>query len=444
MRAAAGGSAGELFTMGFQHHLIAALAAAALSLVCAVSPALAQKRVALVVGNDSYPHLGNERQLNNAVSDARAMRTTLQGLGFDVLYGENLDRRTFVDRLFDLAARLNKDDTAFFFFAGHGVSFSGANYLLPSDVPAPRATGRAEEGRLAEQAVAETTVIERITSSGARVAILVLDACRDNPLQGADKRSLGATRGLAQSHPARGVFSIYSAGFGQAALDRLGPDDRNPNSVFTRVFIEKMKTPGLDLKALATQTRSDVVEMTQKIGHDQFPAYYDQVIGADVYLAGAPAAPRTPPPPAVVAAAGPSTPVVATPPLPPPPVTVLPAPPPSLPPVAALPPPRSDGSDIVREFYAALGRGDGRSASLLIIPEKRASGPFSAEEMTRFYGALAEPLRLINVAALGDNKFQATYTFRSRSKTCDGAAIVTVVNRGGQALIERVQALKGC
>jgi len=409
------------------------------------APAAAEKRVALVVGNDTYPNLGNERQLRNAVSDARAIRNTLQNLGFDVLYGENLDRRAFVDRLFDLAARLDKDDTAFFYFAGHGVSFSGANYLLPSDVPAPRATGRAEEGRLAEQAVAETMVIERISSSGARVAILVLDACRDNPLQGSDKRSLGATRGLAQSQPARGVFSIYSAGFGQTALDRLGPDDRDPNSVFTRVFIDKLKTPGLDLKALATQTRSAVVEMAQRIGHDQFPAYYDQVIGADIYLAGQPA-PSRPLPPQTIASAGPPTAIA---PPPPPTITVLPPLPPANnppPTVAGLPPPAqaNPGDVVVREFYAALGRADGRKASSLIIPEKRASGPFSADEITKFYASLAEPLRLVNVASLGDNKYQATYTFRSRSKACDGAAVVSLTQRGNEVLIESIRALKGC
>jgi invasion protein IalB len=272
------------------HRFPAAALAIALAVgaLIAAGPALAQKRLALVVGNNAYPNLGADKQLNNAISDARAVRDTLKGLGFEVLHGENLDRRALVDRLFDFTARLGKDDTAFFFFAGHGVSFSGANYLLPSDIPAPRAGGRAEEGRLAEQAIAETTLIEQITAAGARVAVVVLDACRDNPLQAADRRSVGGTRGLAQSQPAKGVFAIYSAGFGQTALDRLGPDDRNPNSVFTRAFVEKLKTPGLDLRAVATQTRALVVEMARKIGHDQFPAYYDQVIGGDVYLAGIP------------------------------------------------------------------------------------------------------------------------------------------------------------
>ena len=263
-----------------------AVALATWAVLLAVVPAHAQKRVALVVGNDRYINLPADKQLRNAVADARAVKTTLEGLGFDVLFGENLDRRSLVDKMFDLAARLGKDDTAFFFFAGHGVSLSGANYLLPADIPAPRATGRSEEGRLADQAIAETQVIERITGSGARVAIVVLDACRDNPLQAADRRSVGATRGFAPSQQSRGVFSIYSAGFGQAALDRLGPDDRHPNSVFTRVFTEKLKMQGADLKTVATETRRAVAAMAEGVGHEQFPAYYDQILGGDVYLAG--------------------------------------------------------------------------------------------------------------------------------------------------------------
>ena len=250
--------------------------------------AFAEKRVALVVGIDRYPNLPADKQLVNAINDARAVKAALEALGFDVLYGENLDRRSLVDRLIDLTARLKTGDTAFFFFSGHGVSFSGANYLLPSDIPLPRATGRAEELRMSDQAIAESLVTERITGTGAQVAIVVLDACRNNPLQTADRRSLGGTRGLVSSQPPRGVFSIYSAGFGQEALDRLGPGDRHPNSVFTRVFIEKLKTPGLDLRAVAIQTRSIVVEEAQRVGHEQVLAYYDQIIGGDIYLAGLP------------------------------------------------------------------------------------------------------------------------------------------------------------
>lgn len=274
----------------FQLRSMAAVLGVLSGLMMFGGSASAEKRVALVVGNNAYPNLPANMQLRNAISDARAVRDALKGLGFDVFYGENLDRNALVNRTFDLASRLSPGDTAFFFFAGHGVSFSGANYLLPTDVPAPRGSGRAEEGRLADLALAETQVIERITASAARVAIVVLDACRDNPLQAADRRSIGYTRGLAQTAPPRGVFSIYSAGFGQAALDRLGPDDRHPNSVFTRVFVDKLKTPGIDLKVVATETRRAVAALAEKAGHEQFPAYYDQIVGGDVYLAGLPQA----------------------------------------------------------------------------------------------------------------------------------------------------------
>jgi hypothetical protein len=266
----------------------------------AAAPAEAAKRVALVVGNNDYANLPADRQLRNAVADARIVRAALEGLGFEVMHGENLGRSALVDRLFDFTARLGTGDTAFFFFAGHGVALSGANYLLPSDIPAARATGRAEEGRLADQAVAEAQVIDRIAATGARVVIVVLDACRNNPLQTADRRSVGGSRGLARVEPVRGVFGIYSAGFGQEALDSLGAEDRHPNSVFTRVFVEKLRTPGLDLKAVATETRRAVADMAARIGHDQFPAYYDQILGGDVYLAGVPSAGGAAPPPAPI------------------------------------------------------------------------------------------------------------------------------------------------
>lgn len=254
----------------------------------ASATAWAEKRVALVVGNDLYQNLPPETQLRNAVNDARAMRDTLTGLGFEVLYGENLDRRSLVDKVFDLTARLTADDTAFIYFAGHGVAFDGANYLLPSDIPAVRTNARAEEARLAEQAIAETLLIDRVTMSGARVAILVLDACRNNPLRGANKRALGSSRGLVPAQPAKGVFTIYSAGTGQEALDRLGPDDKNPNSVFTRIFMDMLRKPGIDLKAVITETRREVLRIASAAGYEQVPAYYDQVVGGDIYLAGAP------------------------------------------------------------------------------------------------------------------------------------------------------------
>jgi uncharacterized caspase-like protein len=267
------------------HRLLTFAALCCASLTLLVAPATAEKRVAFVVGNNAYPKLARDKQLVNAINDARTVQQRLQSLGFEVVYGENLDRSSFVEKQFDFVARLGKDDTAFVFFSGHGVSFSGANYLLPSDIPAPRTTGRSEEARLADQAIAETQMIQRITASGARVTIIVIDACRDNPLETGDKKSVGGTQGLAQSPVMRGVLAIYAAGIGQQSLDRLGPEDKHANSIFTRVFIDKLSTPGLELREVAIQTRRAVQELARSIGHEQFLAYYDQFDG-EIYLAG--------------------------------------------------------------------------------------------------------------------------------------------------------------
>ncbi|MFL9825556.1 SUMF1/EgtB/PvdO family nonheme iron enzyme [Rhodoplanes sp. SY1] len=354
------------------------------------------RRVALVVGNDAYVHLGPERQLRNAVADARLMRDTLAGLGFEVIFVANADRRTLVDRLSDLAARVGRDDTAFVYFAGHGVALAGANYLLPSDIPAPRAAGRGEEGRLAEHAIAEASVVERLVQAGARVSIVVLDACRDNPLQGSDRRAVGGARGLLPGASAQGLFSIYAAGFGQSALDRLGPDDPHPNSVFTRVFAETLKTPGLDLKAVATETRRRVVALTRAVGYDQFPAYYDQIVGGDVFLAGgeAPAAPAASPNDTqgrVAAVAPPVAPAV-------PHDTTMPA----VPAVGITPPPKVFAGPSTDAQERTLAPGDRFGdcpgcPDMIVVPAGRFSmgSPDTEPQRTANEG----PLRTVTIAA---------------------------------------------
>ena len=250
------------------------------------APAWAENRVALVIGNDAYERLPAAQQLHNAVNDARTMKATLEGLGFKVAIKENIRRADLIDALSDFAARIGKDDIAFFFYAGHGVSLNGANYILPSDIPPPRSTGRDEEEKLTDLAVAETRITDRIKRANARIAVVVLDACRDNPLASPGGRSIGASRGLAPPQESRGVLSIYSAGAGQQALDNLGDADTAPNSVFTRVFARKLKTPGLGLREAAFETQGEVAALATGAGQDQVPGVYSQIIGEDVFLAG--------------------------------------------------------------------------------------------------------------------------------------------------------------
>lgn len=97
----------------------------------------------------------------------------------------------------------------------------------------------------------------------------------------------------------------------------------------------------------------------------------------------------------------------------------------------------------IRAFYETLADGQGEAASEMVVPEKR-SGPFAAAKLTRFYGDLREPIRLIGIEQTGPSAFVAHYHFATTNSVCDGRAIVTTVARGGRNYIQSIRALNGC
>src|SRR5262249_5799116 len=112
--------------------------------------------------------------------------------------------------------------------------------------------------------------------------------CRINAFARPGAKGGGGGRGLAPPPQVRGVFSLYAASSGQAARDRLSDDDRNPNSVFSRVLVPALMRPGLDLTAIAFDVREEVARIAKTAGYVQEPSYYDGTIGGRVYLNGAP------------------------------------------------------------------------------------------------------------------------------------------------------------
>lgn len=246
----------------------------------AASPAHAARH-ALVVGNDAYQSIP---ALEKAVNDAEAVGRALESLGFDVDVGLNLTRRQMSRKLSDLERRVKPGDEVFFFFAGHGVAVGAENYLLPVDMPKPR---DGELGIVRDESHAADTIVRRIQRAGAKVAFVVLDACRDNPFAATGTRNIGATRGLARLDAPTGVFVLFSAGIGQAALDRLPGNDANPNSVFTRSLLPLLATPGLSHVDIAKRVQRDVSKLAATVRHRQEPAYYDQIIGEVTLKAGA-------------------------------------------------------------------------------------------------------------------------------------------------------------
>src|SRR6201985_2093287 len=236
-------------------------------------PAHAEKRVALVIGNNDYK---NVAKLQKAVNDARTMGDTLRQLGFTVMVAENQTRQAFSESLLAFDKALAPGDTAFFFYAGHGFEIAGQNFLLPTDVPA---AGEGQEELVRDASVLADRIVERLQNKNVRTAILVFDACRNNPFERSGTRAVSGGGGLApMSQLPEGVFSVFSAGYKQTALDRLSNDDNSPNSVFTRTFAKELLRPGENLVEVAQHTRKLVSAMADTIGHRQIPAYTDQMV----------------------------------------------------------------------------------------------------------------------------------------------------------------------
>src|SRR5271168_1684798 len=261
----------------------AALAASlAVALLALAQPAHAEKRVALVIGNNDYR---NVPKLQKAVNDARTMGDTLKQLGFSVMVAENQNRQQFSQTLLAFDHAVEPGDTAFFFYAGHGFEIAGQNFLLPIDVPA---ASEGQEELVRDASIMADRIIERLQNKKARTAILVFDACRNNPFERSGTRAIAGGGGLApMTQLPEGVFSVFSAGPRQTALDRLSNDDTNPNSVFTRTFAKELLQPGENLVQVAQHTRRLVSEMAETVSHKQIPVYFDQMVD-DVFLNGLP------------------------------------------------------------------------------------------------------------------------------------------------------------
>lgn len=244
-----------------------------LLLTCLALPAFAKNRLALVIGNDDYAEV---RALNKAVADAESVAATLRDRGFTVLEATNVGRRAMNRKISDFTSRLEPGDTALVFYAGHGVEIDGENYLLPTDIVAP---GNGQSDFVKSESIALSQMLDRVRSTGARLTIAIIDACRDNPFETTTGRSIGRTRGLGRITAPQGSFVIFSAGAGQLALDELTGDDPAKNSVFTRILLDKLSQPGLELRSMMSDLRLEVRDLARTVQHTQVPAYYDELIG---------------------------------------------------------------------------------------------------------------------------------------------------------------------
>jgi hypothetical protein len=210
------------------------------------------------------------------------MAAVLRNVGFEVVEGTNLTRDKMTERLLEFGKKAQGADVAVFFYAGHGIAISGTNYLLPID-----ADIKSEMDVKLGAAINIDLTLDQ-TMSDAKVKLVFLDACRDNPFaakikSNASTRSVSVQTGLAEMKSGEGTLIAFATGPGQTALD----GQEGANSPFTRALIAHITTPGVEIQQAMTEVRAQVNEETNK---GQLPWGHTNLIGS-VYLnpAAAPA-----------------------------------------------------------------------------------------------------------------------------------------------------------
>ena len=228
----------------------------------------AGRRLALVIGNSTYQHVS---ELTNPQNDAADVADKLRKLSFDVMLGQNLTRDQMHEAFENFSEQLQPGDEGLFFYAGHGISLSGENFLIPIDMPAEIKVDdeAASKEALDSNLVNMSAVIEPMQK--AKLGMIFLDACRNTPSKeelglqivaqdGATRklRSLSFHRGISKvnvtsTSGASGIFRAYAT-----QPNNVSDDGGGRNSPFTKALLKHLGTPGLDVHQMMIKVRLDV------------------------------------------------------------------------------------------------------------------------------------------------------------------------------------------
>jgi hypothetical protein len=238
------------------------------------SPAFAEKRVALVVGNSNYE---NVARLDNPANDARLVADTLRGLGFALVGAAaqiDLDKASFDKAVRNFGRQLQGADVGLFYYAGHGMQVRGANYLVPVNANPVR------EADLDFELEDVGLVLRQMEGSGTRLNIVFLDACRNNPFGGRGLRALET--GLAQMRAPEGTLISFATQPGNVAQDGT-----NGHSPFTSALARTIRKPGLGLFDALNEVGLAVKVAT---GGEQQPWFSTSPINGAFYFSSPPSA----------------------------------------------------------------------------------------------------------------------------------------------------------
>jgi hypothetical protein len=230
-----------------------------------LNPGQAQKRLALVIGNGNY----SSSVLANPENDARSMAAVLKKLGFTVLKYENLTQNQMKKAIDDFGISLKNYDVGLFYYAGHGIQAKGTNFLIPVDAELKT------EAQVEYDCVQADRVLAFMEESGAKVKILILDACRDNPFERSWTRAASG-RGLVTMDAPGGSIIAYSTSPGKTAGDGSGN-----NSPYTSAILESIQIPDITI----TQMFQNVTKIVnQKSGKQQTPWIASSLTGDFYFL----------------------------------------------------------------------------------------------------------------------------------------------------------------
>jgi TPR repeat protein len=281
----------------------------------AASPSEAQTRRAFLIGNKNYKD-GNIQQLQRTENDAKDLAKDLEQVGFDkknIRVLINIKDKTAFDKEFDSFLKtIEVGDVVFFFFSGHGfgVEADQNNYLLFTDLKSPFAYAKSQateqerrnpdvirlripqylesyqRDEIPLSGVAASEIERKLQEKRPKTVIMVLDACRSLVKAESDDDvnvRRGGTVGRRQE-PTRNFLVLYSASFGEQAVESLSPIDPGRNSLFTEVFRAELLRPGQSLVDLAKRVKLMVRATAQDYGEQQEPEYAAAGNVDDFYL----------------------------------------------------------------------------------------------------------------------------------------------------------------
>ena len=246
--------------------------------------AMANRRVALVIGNAKYEHADT---LANTVNDADAIAALLNKAGFDsVDERRNVGVVEFKRAVREFMLSASNADIAVVYYSGHGIEVGGTNYMIPVDARL------ANSFDIEDEAIALDRIITA-TQPAKKLRLIILDACRDNPFVHMAEHAVetrGISNGLVSVQPnGTDTLIAYAAKAGSVSYDGSGP-----NSPFTTALVKHIAEPGLDIKIALGKVRDDVLAST---GDRQEPFVYGSLGGDTISLVPAPAAPKVEPTP---------------------------------------------------------------------------------------------------------------------------------------------------